>query len=448
MTRPGIILSSSFVSSTDEKFNKYIEYLDRDEATRNKAFEKYNIVSYTEFNDYMENPEKSTGLFTATDDYVDEEMVNKMKNLFAEAQKNQSTLWQDVFSFDNEFLIEEGLLDKHTGNLDEKKIQQAIRVAMEDKFVKEDLTGQGVWTASIHYNTDNIHVHVASVEMENTKERVFREVKTFNKNTQSYEGTGKFDWQSKGRIKQKTLDSMKSKFANTLIDCNVSLAKIHELSRTHLIKNTVNLSLEDQNLCRMYNDLLRTLPDNKKIWQYNRKEMEPFRDQVNKITSYYLKEKNPETYNELVATLDAEEKKQIRIYSVNSKAIINDPGAPVQHAKNPEITNNYKDNKLKELYERAGNKILQELKSMTIEERKELYKSSKLKKRHIKNREDTTWKPSSVFKKQLFNEKLVLKNMKKFEKIITNERSSMLDEQQYEQLQQDIIRSQFNSRGR
>ncbi|HEM2472812.1 TPA: hypothetical protein U0374_003154, partial [Listeria monocytogenes] len=144
----------------------------------------------------------------------------------------------------------------------------------------------------------------------------------------------------------------------------------------------------------------------------------------------------------------AEEKKQIRIYSVNSKAIINDPGAPVQHAKNSEITNNYKDNKLKELYERAGNKILQELKSMTIEERKELYKSSKLKKRHIKNREDTTWKPSSVFKKQLFNEKLVLKNMKKFEKIITNERSSMLDEQQYEQLQQDIIRSQFNSRGR
>lgn len=52
------------------------------------------------------------------------------------------------------------------------------------------------------------------------------------------------------------------------------------------------------------------------------------------------------------------------------------------------------------------------------------------------------------FKKQLFNEKLVLKNMKKFEKIITNERSSMQDEQQYEQLQQDIIRSQFNSRGR
>ncbi|EEA6131534.1 hypothetical protein G3598_002960 [Listeria monocytogenes] len=35
----------------------------------------------------MENPEKSTGLFMATDDYVDEEMVNKMKNLFAEAQK-------------------------------------------------------------------------------------------------------------------------------------------------------------------------------------------------------------------------------------------------------------------------------------------------------------------------------------------------------------------------
>lgn len=148
-----------------------------------------------------------------------------MKKWFAEAQANESSLWQDVFSFDNSFLEEEGLYDGKTGELDERKIQQAVRVAMEEKFAREGLTDHGIWTASIHYNTDNIHVHVGSVEMVNTKEKVFREIKIFNKKTQHYERTGNFDWQNKGRVKRKTLDSMKSKFANSLIDRSPELKK-------------------------------------------------------------------------------------------------------------------------------------------------------------------------------------------------------------------------------
>ncbi|WP_052008635.1 relaxase MobL [Listeria aquatica] len=72
MGRPGIVLASSFVSSTDEKFQKYVEYMNREEAIRNEAFEKYNIIAYEQFNDYMENPAKSSGLFSATEDYLDE----------------------------------------------------------------------------------------------------------------------------------------------------------------------------------------------------------------------------------------------------------------------------------------------------------------------------------------------------------------------------------------
>ncbi|MBC1567215.1 MobP2 family relaxase [Listeria booriae] len=449
MGRPGIVLSSSFVSSTDEKFQKYIEYLDRDEATRNKAFEKYNIVAYTEFNDYMENPAKSSGLFSATEDYLGEQKADEMKTLFAEAQKKQSTLWQDVFSFDNAFLEEEGLYDSRTGELDERKIQQAVRVAMEDKFQKENLAGQGIWTASIHYNTDNIHVHVASVEMENTKPRVYREIKTFNKGTQRYEGTGKFDWQNKGRVKQKTLDTMKSKFANTLIDRNTSLAKIHEISRTHLLKNTVNLSTDDLYLCQLYKDLLKTLPHDRKDWQYNKKEMSPFRKQVNQITDYYLKEKNPQAFEELVQALDSEEEKRLRIYGGgSSKEETEIPQDDmVQHARNVTETNHYKDNKLQELYERAGNKILRELKMMSQDDRKELFRLADLPK--SKRKMDAgAWHPPNPFKKQLFNEKMILRNMKKFERAIVGERDQMMHEHQYEQLQQQIYYSQANNRGR
>lgn len=444
---PGIVLASSFVSSTDEKFQKYVEYIDRDEATRNQAFEKYNIVSFHEFNDYMENPIKSTGLFSTTENYLDEGKREQMKHVFEEAQKNQSTLWQDVFSFDNAFLEEEGLYNRKSGQLEEAKIQQAIRVAMEEKFKREGLSDGGVWTASIHYNTDNIHVHVASVEMKNTKPRVYREVKHFNKDTQKYEGTGKWEWQNKGRVKQSTLDKVKSSFANTLIDRNQSLKKIHELSRNHLLKNTVQLSKEDKRLCHMYRDLLKELPPNKKNWHYNRTEMKPYHKQIDQITRYYLQEKNPEAYQELDQALTTEEKKRIRIYGSGSepKHIV---GTNTQLAETPASTFHYKENKLQELYERAGNKILRELKTMTKEDQSDLFRAAASPKLKENKKEWTGFSASTPFRKIAFNEKLILRNMKKLEKIVTNERESMQNEHAYEELQQQIYAANQRQGGR
>lgn len=444
---PGIVLASSFVSSTDEKFQKYVEYIDRDEATRNQAFEKYNIVSFHEFNDYMENPVKSTGLFSATENYLDEEKREQMKHVFEEAQKNQSTLWQDVFSFDNAFLEEEGLYDRKSGQLEETKIQQAVRVAMEEKFKREGLSDGGVWTASIHYNTDNIHVHVASIEMKNTKPRVYREVKHFNKDTQKYEGTGKWEWQNKGRVKQSTLDKVKSSFANSLIDRNQSLKKIHELSRNHLLKNTIHLSKEDKQLCQMYRDLLKALPQNKKNWDYNRTEMKSYHKQIDQITRYYLQEKNPKAYQELDKALTAEEEKRIRIYGDGTgrkKAVHPD----IQIAQAAVDSFHYKENKWKELYERAGNKILHELKGMTKDDRADLFKAAAIPNVQENKQERTGFSPPTPFKKMAFNEKLILRNMKKLEKIVTNERETMQNEHAYEELQQQIYMTNQRQGGR
>lgn len=434
---PGIVLASSFVSSTDDKFQKYVDYIDRDEATRNLAFEKYNIVSFREFNDYMENPAKSSGLFSATDDYLNAAKRDQMKRIFEAAQKKQSTLWQDVFSFDNDFLQEEGLYSKASGQLDESKIQQAVRVAMEEKFKREGLSDGGVWTASIHYNTDNIHVHVASVEMENTKPRVYREVKQFNKDTQKYEGTGEWEWQNKGRVKQSTLDKVKASFANSLIDRNASLKRIHELSRNHLLKNTVHLTKEDKQLCQMYRDLLKELPSNKQSWQYNRKEMKPYQKQIDQITRYYLQEKDPEAFQELDKALTAEEKKRIRIYGEGTGKKV-DAQSETQFAQTPADHFQYKENKLRELYERAGNKILRELKTMTKEDRAELFKAASFPKAITTDKKRNVFSPATPFRKLAFNEKLILRNMKKLEKIVTNERETMQNEHAYEQLQEQI----------
>ena len=52
--------SRKFSSKGVETFQGYIDYIDRDEAARTKGFQKYSL-----YNDYMDNPLKTSGLFTA-----------------------------------------------------------------------------------------------------------------------------------------------------------------------------------------------------------------------------------------------------------------------------------------------------------------------------------------------------------------------------------------------
>ncbi|EUJ16555.1 hypothetical protein MAQA_15891 [Listeria aquatica FSL S10-1188] len=177
--------------------------------------------------------------------------------------------------------------------------------------------------------------------------------------------------------------------------------------------------------------------------------MEPFRKEVNQITDYYMKEKNPKAYKELVRLLDDEEQKRLRIYGggEEKQGYPKEEESNLQIAGNGEkITNHYKENKLQELYERSGNKILRELKNMTKEDRKELFQLAQGPGNQQKY--DGNWKPVAPFKKSLFNEKVILHQMKKLEKVVVNERNKMRDEQEYEQLQQQIYQSQATQRGR
>ncbi|NEU35866.1 hypothetical protein GN156_34995, partial [bacterium LRH843] len=82
-----------------------------------------------------------------------------LKEIFRQAQKNDSVMWQDVISFDNKWLEERGIYNSKTGWVNEGAIQNSIRKGMEVLLREEQLEQSGVWSAAIHYNTDNIHVH-------------------------------------------------------------------------------------------------------------------------------------------------------------------------------------------------------------------------------------------------------------------------------------------------
>lgn len=64
MIKAAIFTKWKFVQPGAKQFQSYIDYIDREEAIRSGNFHKYNVLPTDGFNEYMENPEKSSGLFT------------------------------------------------------------------------------------------------------------------------------------------------------------------------------------------------------------------------------------------------------------------------------------------------------------------------------------------------------------------------------------------------
>lgn len=238
MASPGIILSGKFtLPHSSESYGGYADYLTRTEALeRDKNSENRRKKEAQEILDYhrmLRNPnidkkDKDFGryVYYTTRKYAldqknkknekgekilsgvfsDElnQMTIKDKRDFSavltEAQTKGSVMWEDVVSFDNAYLEENGLYNSTTGELDEERLQKATRKMM-DKFAKLEDLHQPRWMASIHRNTDNIHIHLATIELEPSRKLMIVDNKK----------------QPRGKRKQKTLDKMKNDFGTELL---------------------------------------------------------------------------------------------------------------------------------------------------------------------------------------------------------------------------------------
>lgn len=141
---PGIVVITKFVRSSSNVFSSYIKYMDRDEAVNGGAIHS-SYSAYSE--EYMGNPEKTTGLFSMDYDQLSEEIAQIYKEQFEQAQKNGSLLWQTVVSFDNKWLEELGIYDPESQVLDEVRIRGAVRLFMKTLLDKEELH-LAAWTRS------------------------------------------------------------------------------------------------------------------------------------------------------------------------------------------------------------------------------------------------------------------------------------------------------------
>lgn len=316
-SKPAVVIKSKFIAGSDggTSFNDYLNYMDRAEThDKVNAFEKYQ--------DYMSNEEKSTGLFTSSKDSLNDKDKEYFKEEFKKAQESGSILWQDVISFDNDWLKESGVLEGK--NIDNKQIQNATRSAVQDILKKEGMIDSAIWTGAIHYNTDNIHVHVAIVQTKDFKER--------------------------GKRKQASIDSMKSKVANKITDRSKHNEKLNEFIRERVIASKRDdplLSLKNQvmnrELVRQFKKIHKQLPDDKRMWRYNMNAIQEVRPEIDKLTTLYIEKNFKEEFKDFQKQLEKEVDIHKRMYgnSANSER--------------------YRETKMTDLYTRMGNTILKEV---------------------------------------------------------------------------------------
>ena len=318
--KAGVTLMQDFCRPRTEKFQEYIDYMDREEAQRNNAITTYNL-----FNEYMGNPYKSTGLFTAEKDSLTLQEKKHLKKVFSIAQTNQSLMWQTVISFDNNWLQKNGIYDMKTKMLDERKLKAVTRKAINELLKNEGLD-QAVWSASIHYNTDNIHVHIATVEPYPMRKKMM------------YQGKEEV----RGKFKLSNINRCKSIMINEIMQTREMNLRINTIIRKDIVEKLKEKELtKDGEIKIKFLELCQKIPKHR-INSEN-KEMRQYRAMIDEISEKFLEVYSSEKYYELREILD----RQSLLYT---EAYGGDQGG------------DYKKNKLQELKEKMGNAVLKQAK--------------------------------------------------------------------------------------
>ncbi|GGJ75392.1 MULTISPECIES: MobP2 family relaxase [Bacillaceae] len=345
---PAVVLRSKFVTPRSSTFNDYINYMDRKDAKQHvkmdTSSERENDFDvFYHFMDYMDDEEKQGELFTSSKDKLDAKEKQTVKEQFQLAQQNESPMWQDVISFDNEWLSKQGLYNAVTHTVDETKMRSVVRETMQAMLQEEGIQQSAIWTATLHYNTDNIHVHVATVEPHPTRERINVLDKESNTWHEEY----------RAKRKPKTLDKMKSKVANIILNRAHEREKIDELLRgTIRYKKENNISLSSfQKTETLFKEAMNHLPNDRKQWRYGYQSINEARQYIDEITKIYLDQFHPEEIQALKTKLDEEVDVMQEMYG---------EGSDYQQ---------YKNTKLDDLKKRMGNAILTEMRAVDKEDR-------------------------------------------------------------------------------
>ena len=318
----GVTLMQDFCRAESDTFSEYIDYIDREEAQRNAALPKFNL-----FNDYVGNPYKGSHLFTADKDYLSFSEKQDLKSAFQTAQINGSVMWQTVISFDNAWLEKNGVYNADKKMLDERKIYEVTRHAIGKLLERENLNN-AVWSAGIHYNTDNLHVHIAIVEP-----YPMRELMMYNGNLEV-----------RGKMKMSNIKACKSVVVNELMQSKEINQKINFIIRKDIVEKLKERELSnDPELQDKFLALCQSISMLRGALNYNNRETAPIRKQVDEISRIFLNRYCPEKYKEFVEIIERQSHLYAEAYGGGNENV-------------------YKEDKHYELMQRLGNAVLKSAK--------------------------------------------------------------------------------------
>lgn len=430
------ILTSPEKFNTESDFVKYVSYMGRRYALESKKkMTKTEEEELNLLNKHIEDlsPEKNKddqvietegeeilpGVFSKDKNIITQNDLIDIKNLMEKSQNSGSVYYQDVISFDTDFLVKNKLYDPQTDTLDENRIRIASHKMMQQLFKDEQIEeSNGFWFASIHRNTDHIHIHFGTVEKENRRKVVKKEV------------NGKTYYEPKGKRKQRTLDHMKTTFANSLVDRTSELSRISNLRNDLVqeVKEQFQQSKEkkqDRKLV-LLQEIYDGLPSNKKDWTYGSKKMpKTTRDKIDELTALLMKD-NP-VLKEYKEAVEKESDFQKELYGESGRE-----------------DKDYAKNQMKDMYKRMGNSLLKELKKKKPYEENPLYKfqqkNEQIKKKYERGRSEKRGEYSkySKYKPPLIRKK----DVRNIEAALNDDLTKWRAEREYEIVQQRIARQQ------
>ena len=349
MTTPAFVLKSEFeLPGTNAKgYAGIVDYMTDKEKV--KKGEAYNTPDYFPEGilSYMADEKKASGLFTKDKDFVDKNSIRELKESYQQAEKSGSLQWKFVGSFDNEWLKENQILDSD-GDVREQALKKSVRVMME-RLIKEEkfIPSQTIWAASFHHNTDNLHFHISLVEKENSRELVKRRQKKIEKTlsptgmqTRFYRDQGAESLQPKGKLKQTTLEKMKSAFLNELTRASRKQILEKQTALRDTLVQELQLPQETFTERKELLRILQVLPQDKKKWQYKtiRREYPLAKNRIDAYTKNYLKKFGKQEEFQRVVKEEADFRS--RLYGGS---------------------HDYQKNQMADLEYRLGNRLLKEL---------------------------------------------------------------------------------------
>ncbi|MCY9746949.1 MobP2 family relaxase [Paenibacillus larvae] len=394
---PGVVIKTQFIDSSNSfknaGFDFYIDYIERKDAIEQA---KYGFSSY---HDYMANEAKTNSLFTKNEDVISQEKKEELKEIFNQAQRNGSVLWQDVISFNNDWLEKNGVYDSKTKTLDHQKIMNATRKAMEVMTTKERLEHTAVWSAAIHYNTDNIHVHIAMVEPTPSPDRIITK--------------GKHRGKHKGKRKQSSIDAMKGKIVHNIMDRSQEYKKINDIIRNRIVKKKHEVSFaEKRQMKKLFNQIMRELPVDKRQWQYNYNSIAHVRPKIDELSEKYILKYHKKNFIQLKEQLREEMELMKEAYG--------------EGEEDKRRYEKFGETKMIDLKTRLGNAILKEMKQVSRQREREQFIRSEIK--------EGSGKKTRLRHKQKLS---ILRSLKMMHRRMNHEYESWKNQRHFEQLQQE-----------